>query len=66
VNEPAIKSSANVSIPNDSAGIDKRVWEAWVQKGRDRDRIRFARRVRIMKYLIAIAVLSGLIWKYLG
>jgi len=46
--------------------IDERVWHAWVDKNRERDRKSFKRRATMAKYLAAGAVIAGIIWKYLN
>lgn len=44
--------------------LDERVWQAWIQKNRERDRVHFERRVKVLKYFLFLLASAALIWKY--
>jgi hypothetical protein len=51
------------AIPSyENVPLDEVVWKAWVDKGRARDRMRSARRAKIIKYLFGPLVIAAIIW----
>jgi len=42
--------------------LDEGVWQAWLHKNLEQDRVRSARRVKAFKLVLAILVLTGLYW----
>ena len=42
--------------------LDEHLWQAWIQKNEARDRVRFARGVRIV-VIAAVIALSALLWR---
>jgi hypothetical protein len=55
-------------IPNaipPTVELDERVWQAWIAKGLERDRIRFKRRVQISTVLLPALAIAGIIWAYM-
>ena len=67
MNDGPVKTSEPVASPSkhNVDVVDERIWQAWIEKNRERDRMRFDRRVRIFKYLLPFFVLAALIWKYM-
>ena len=43
--------------------LDERVWQAWLAKNAAQDKVRFARRVRIIGFVAVALVLCGLLWR---
>jgi len=43
--------------------LDERVWQAWIKKNEAQDKVRFARRVRVIGLVTAFLALSALLWK---
>ena len=44
--------------------LDERIWQAWMEKNEARDKIRFARRVRVIGLVSAFLALSALLWRF--
>jgi hypothetical protein len=44
--------------------LDEEVWQAWIRKNEAQDRLRFARRVRILAFVAAIAGGTALLWRF--
>ena len=42
--------------------LDERVWQAWLDKNREQEKARFARRVNVVKFASPILLLIGLFW----
>ena len=36
--------------------LDERLWRAWVEKNKQRDKVKFARRVKVIAILIVLAL----------
>lgn len=45
--------------------IDEVVWQAWLEKNREHDRMRFRRRLKVMGYLVPLLAAGALVWSYL-
>jgi hypothetical protein len=43
--------------------LDERVWQAWIKKNAAQDKVRFARRVRVLGMLTAFLGLIALLWR---
>jgi hypothetical protein len=43
--------------------LDERVWQAWIKKNEAQDKVRFARRVKVIAILTAFLALSVLLWR---
>jgi hypothetical protein len=43
--------------------IDERVWQAWIQKNAAQDKVRFARRIKVIGLVLVFLSLSVLLWK---
>ncbi len=43
--------------------LDERVWQAWIKKNEAQDKVRFARRVRVIGLVTAFLALSALLWR---
>jgi hypothetical protein len=43
--------------------IDERVWQAWIQKNAAQDKVRFARRVKIIGIASVFLALTALLWE---
>ena len=48
----------------DEPRLDEEVWQAWIKKNEGQDRLRFARRLRVLALVIAIAGLAALLWRF--
>ncbi len=46
--------------------IDERLWQKWVQKNEAKDKLRFARRVRIAGILLLLLAVSAVVWRFTG
>jgi len=46
--------------------IDEALWQAWVEKNKAQDKLRFARRLRIVGVAAVFLMLSALLWRFLG
>jgi hypothetical protein len=42
--------------------LDERLWQAWIQKHSARDKLRHARRLRIIRVLAVVLVVIALYW----
>ena len=42
--------------------LDEAAWQAWLQKNQEQDRVRSAMRVKALKLVLAILVLTALYW----
>jgi len=47
----------------DDPQVDEAVWNAWVKKHAEKDRVRAARRKKIFGFLISLAVVLFVIWR---
>jgi hypothetical protein len=45
--------------------IDEAVWQAWVEKNETQDKLRFAKRLRLVGVAVFLTV-SALLWRLLG
>ena len=52
-----------VSQTDKNPELDERVWQAWLAKNAAQDKVRFARRVKVIGFLAVALVLFGLLWK---
>jgi len=43
--------------------LDERIWQDWIKKNEAQDKVRFARRVRVIGLVTAFLALSALLWK---
>jgi len=43
--------------------LDESVWQAWIKKNAAQDKVRFARRVRVIGFVTAIVAVSALLWR---
>jgi hypothetical protein len=48
----------------DEPELDEEVWQAWMRKNEALDRIRYARRVRLLTLIAAIAGVAALLWRF--
>jgi hypothetical protein len=48
----------------DEPRLDEEVWQAWIKKNEGQDRLRFARRMRVLALVIAIGGLAALLWRF--
>jgi hypothetical protein len=53
-----------INIENDKTEVDEEIWQAWIKKNEALDRLRFARRLRILALLAAIAGVTALLWRF--
>jgi len=44
--------------------LDEDVWQAWIKKNEALDRLRFARRLRILALVAVIAGFIALLWRF--
>ena len=44
--------------------VDERIWEAWIQKNEAQDKVRFARRVRVIGLASVFLALGALLWRF--
>jgi len=61
VNESPAPTS-EVPRADQNTPLDERVWQAWLDKNREQERVRFVRRVKVLKFASAILLLIGLFW----
>jgi hypothetical protein len=54
--------SKNIESPE----LDERLWRAWIEKSEKRDRMKLARRVKVMGILVALFALGILAQKASG
>jgi hypothetical protein len=47
----------------ENSEIDETTWQAWLEKNRAQDRIRYERRLRAMALVAVFLTVSGLLWK---
>jgi hypothetical protein len=50
--------------PNKNPEIDEAVWQAWLQKNKDQERIGYERRLRAMAVVAVFVTLIALLWKF--
>jgi len=43
--------------------LDEKVWQAWLAKNAAQDKVRFARRVKVIGFVAVALVLLGLLWR---
>jgi hypothetical protein len=48
----------------DEPTLDEEVWQAWIKKNEAQDRLRFARRLRVLALVAAIAGFIALLWRF--
>ena len=48
---------------NDSPQVDEAAWKAWVQKNDAKDRIRSARRKKILGFVVILGVILIILWR---
>jgi hypothetical protein len=41
--------------------LDERVWSAWLEKNQKRDKVKFARRVKVIAILLGLLALAALV-----
>ena len=46
--------------------IDEAVWQAWVVKNEAQDKLRFARRLRVVGLVTVFLTVSALLWRFTG
>ena len=46
--------------------INERLWQAWVVKNRELDRLGAARRLRLLKVVVVVVLAGALLYRYLG
>jgi hypothetical protein len=51
-------------IQNNNPELDEGIWQAWIKKNEALDRLRFARRLRILTIVAAVAGLAALLWRF--
>ena len=51
--------------PGENSETDETTWQAWLEKNRVQDRIRYDRRLRVMALVAVFLTVSGLLWKLL-
>jgi hypothetical protein len=44
--------------------LDEAVWKAWVKKNETKDKIRFARRKKILGVILVLGVVVLLVWRF--
>jgi len=44
--------------------VDERTWQAWIQKNEAQDKVRFARRVKVIELVSLFLALSVLLWRF--
>ena len=54
--------SKNIESPE----LDERVWQAWIEKNEKRDKMKFARRVKVIAILVALFALGILAQRAAG
>ena len=55
-----------VSKQTQSPQLDERLWQAWVEKNKKFDRLRFARRVKVTAILVSLLTLVALFRSLFG
>ena len=50
--------------PHKDSDIDEAVWQAWLNKNRVQDRIRYERRLRVLALVAVFATVSVLLWRF--
>ena len=48
----------------DSRHIDERTWQAWIQKNEAQDKVRFARRVKVIELVSLFLAVNALLWRF--
>jgi len=46
--------------------LDEAVWQAWIKNNAAQDRLRFARRLRAIFFVVVPLVISALLWRFSG
>ena len=46
--------------------IDEAVWQAWEDKNKAQDKFRFARRLRVLAFVMVFLAVSALLWRFTG
>jgi membrane protein required for beta-lactamase induction len=54
------------SQPNNDPQLDEAVWNAWVKRNETKDKIRSARRKKILGMILILGVVVLLVWKLTG
>ena len=54
---------AQTTAPQESQNpkLDERLWQAWLEKNRKRDKIKFARRVKVIAILAVLLSVAALV-----
>ena len=52
-----------MSQTDQNTQIDERIWQAWIQKNAAQDKVRFARRVKVIGIAMVFVALSALLWR---
>ena len=53
-----------IDLKHDTPEIDEDTWHAWIKKNETQDRLRFARRVRVLAVVFIIAAFAALVWRF--
>jgi len=46
--------------------VDERIWQAWLEKNDALDKVRFARRLRVIGLIAVLVAVSVLLWRFAG
>jgi hypothetical protein len=53
----------HVPTPNNDPQLDEKVWQAWVRKNEIRDRVRLARRKKLLAFVLLLGVAAIVLWR---
>ena len=59
-----VKDTFTLEPDENSLQIDEAVWQAWLNKNRVQDRIRYERRLRVLALVAVFATVSVLLWRF--
>ena len=63
---PAAKTLQAALPRTEDPQLDEGLWRAWIEKNEKRDKVKFARRVKVIGILAALLALSALIRQVAG
>jgi hypothetical protein len=53
-----------INEKNCDPALDEHIWQAWMKKNEALDRLRLARRLRLVALAIPIAAFTALLWRF--
>ncbi len=56
----------HVPTRNNDPQLDEEVWQAWVRKNEIRDRVKLARRKKLLALVLMLGVAAIVLWRIVG